>query len=348
MSSDDIFSRLFELFDQPGPVNWKLANEVARHLAGERQAVDPFAAEELRELGRLAEYRLGEVAPFPIPSAPDLLVLDGPQWAEAALERLAYLAEALSHLGLAEAIPGIGASLVGMQVGSLAGSLAGWVMASFESGLPLVGPGPLLVIGPAVESFQLESRLDSRQTSLWVAAEETAHRAIFGIPWVLDHLRQLIGTYGESIQPDPQRLLGLIGQGQEQIEDAVSEAGGLEALLAGEESVPHREELESYLALAAGYRRILVRRAVGELLPDLEQFAVGRVSARPQEELGMGLHPLPAEQEEIGTEFCAEVERRFGEEALDGVWLGPERLPHPGELTDPVGWAARVLLDDQF
>ncbi|MGH8945742.1 MAG: zinc-dependent metalloprotease, partial [Acidimicrobiia bacterium] len=59
--SDDLFSKLFELFNQPGPVNWKLATEVARHLSGERQPVEPWAAEEFRELARLAEFRLEEV-----------------------------------------------------------------------------------------------------------------------------------------------------------------------------------------------------------------------------------------------------------------------------------------------
>jgi uncharacterized protein (DUF2342 family) len=40
------------------------------------------------------------------------------------------------------------------------------------------------------------------------------------------------------------------------------------------------------------------------------------------------------------------VSRRWGEEPLDGIWQGPERLPTVDELTDPVGWAARVLLDE--
>ena len=62
--SDDLFSRLFELFNQPGPVNWKLAAEVARHIAGDREPVEPWAAEEFRELARLAEYHLEKVAPF--------------------------------------------------------------------------------------------------------------------------------------------------------------------------------------------------------------------------------------------------------------------------------------------
>ena len=40
--SDDLFSRLFELFNQPGPVNWKLAAEVARHLSGEKGTSRPL------------------------------------------------------------------------------------------------------------------------------------------------------------------------------------------------------------------------------------------------------------------------------------------------------------------
>ena len=40
--SDDLFSKLFDLFDQPGPINWKLAAEVARHLSGETEPVEPW------------------------------------------------------------------------------------------------------------------------------------------------------------------------------------------------------------------------------------------------------------------------------------------------------------------
>jgi uncharacterized protein (DUF2342 family) len=46
-----------------------------------------------------------------------------------------------------------------------------------------------------------------------------------------------------------------------------------------------------------------------------------------------------------GASFCSDIERRFGREALDDLWQGPERLPTAEELEDPVGWAARVLLD---
>lgn len=50
----------------------------------------------------------------------------------------------------------------------------------------------------------------------------------------------------------------------------------------------------------------------------------------------------------MGLEFCRQIERRFGVEAIDGIWDGPESLPTFAELTDPVGWAARVLLDNDL
>jgi uncharacterized protein (DUF2342 family) len=47
-----------------------------------------------------------------------------------------------------------------------------------------------------------------------------------------------------------------------------------------------------------------------------------------------------------GAEFCTQIEHRYGVEAVDGLWLGPERLPTAAEIGDTVGWAARVLLED--
>ena len=38
--SDNLFEQLFELFNQPGPVNWKLAEEIAGSLSGEADPVE--------------------------------------------------------------------------------------------------------------------------------------------------------------------------------------------------------------------------------------------------------------------------------------------------------------------
>ena len=46
--------------------------------------------------------------------------------------------------------------------------------------------------------------------------------------------------------------------------------------------------------------------------------------------------------------FFPEISRRWSDDAVDRVWSGPETVPTVADLTDPVGWAARVLLGDGF
>ncbi len=48
---------------------------------------------------------------------------------------------------------------------------------------------------------------------------------------------------------------------------------------------------------------------------------------------------------QLGVEFNVEVERRYGEDALEALWADPSRMPSASELRDPTAWAARVLLD---
>jgi uncharacterized protein (DUF2342 family) len=46
----------------------------------------------------------------------------------------------------------------------------------------------------------------------------------------------------------------------------------------------------------------------------------------------------------LGTTFCQEVARRWGDEAVHRLWESPTTLPRSGDLADPVAWAARALL----
>ena len=198
MNGDDLFSKLFELFNQPGPVNWKLAAEIAKHLTGERQPVEPWAAEEFRELARLAEYRVGQVAPFPVRPAPDVLPLDPRGWAEKNLESYAALVEPFGATvadGGAEALMGqLAPVIIGMQVGGLVGSFATWVMASFDAGLPPERPGSIHLIIPNIVSFEVDD-VDRREVNLWVVTNEVAFRSLSEVPWVSDHLSRLVEDY---------------------------------------------------------------------------------------------------------------------------------------------------------
>ncbi|MGD2102802.1 MAG: zinc-dependent metalloprotease [Acidimicrobiia bacterium] len=349
--SDDLFSKLFELFNQPGPINWKLGAEVARHLAGDRQPVEPWAAEEYRELARLAEYRLEEVSPFPVHPASDVLPLDTRTWAEKNLEQFGGLVEPFSSSIGGEAAPmmaQLAPAMIGLQVGSLVGSLAAWAVAGFDAGLPPDHVGPMTLIVPNIEALVVDG-VDEREVRLWVVANEVSFRTVCGVAWVDDRLAQLVADYADAAQIDPTKLSGLVigGGDPEAIERAIEEAGGIEGLIGGKEAEAPRAELEAFLGVLTGCSRLLARRAVAEMSPNFDRITAVRdlereeVTATPT----IGVGPVPPEATQAGDEFNQEVERRYGDDALETLWADPSRMPSAAELRDPTSWAARVLLD---
>ncbi|HEY7564211.1 MAG TPA: zinc-dependent metalloprotease [Acidimicrobiia bacterium] len=345
--SDDLFSRLFELFNQPGPINWKLAGELARHLAGESEAIDPFGVDEQRELVRLAEYQLEAAVPFPVATTAEVIVVDARTWVDRVLAGYGYLAEAVAQsVPKADLIANMSSTIAGMQVGTLVGGVARRIVASFESGFPVNPPGPLLLIGPAIDRVTRRTGSPGRDVRLWAAAEEVAHRSLFDVPWLIDHLEQLVGGYAAHMIPDADKLLTMWDGDPERMSSSLTDPDVVAELFGGTEAEPHHEALVTFLTVTSGYRHHLVKRAVGHLVPELDAFA-----SEDGADTGLAGPSLPTGTKamiDAGAKFCGEVERRYGRAALDAIWEGPERLPTKADLDDPVGWAARVLLDDQY
>ena len=354
MSDDDLFSKLFELFNQPGPVNWKLAAEVARHLAGERQPVEPWAAEEYRELARLAEYRVENVAPFRVIPAADVLPLDSRGWAEKNLESYASLVEPFASSVSAEGptaplMAQLAPAIIGLQAGSLVGSVSSWAMASFDAGIPQHPLGSMSVIVNNIDDFTSSLDYDDREVRLWVVTNEVAFRAVSQLPWIHDHLDSLANQYADAIRIDPTKLGGLMSGGTDpsSLESAIEEAGGIESLLGGEEAEGPRRELEAFLGAITGCARLLARRALEDLAPSFDAITSARDLQRDEasERQAIGVGPVPTEATQLGDRFNQEVESRYGEDALETLWADPSRMPSAAELRDPTGWAARVLLE---
>ena len=353
MGDDDLFSKLFELFDQPGPINWKLAAEVARHMAGERQPVEPWAAEEFRELARLAEYRMEQVTPFKVIQATDVLPVDSRTWAELNLESYGRLVEPFGQsIGgdspVAPLLAQMGPAIVGLQAGSLVGYLSTWVAASFDAGLPQDRIGPMSLVVSNIESLTVED-VDRREVHLWVVANEVAFRATSQLPWIQDHLSDLAKDYAEAAKIDPTKLSGLMTGGTDpvDIERAIEEAGGIDGLIGGEEAEAPRAELEAFLGAITGCSRLLARRALADIAPNFDRISEARDIARLEldEQPTIGIGPVPVEVTQLGDAFNQEVERRYGDDSLKTLWSDPSRMPTAAELRDPTDWAARVLLD---
>jgi putative hydrolase len=239
-------------------------------------------------------------------------------------------------------------AMIGLQVGSLVGSLSAWAVAGFDAGLPPDQTGPLTLIVPNIEALEV-SGVDQREIHLWVVANEVAFRAVCDVPWIHDRLADLVADYAAAAQIDPTKLSGLMigGTDPTEIEKAIAEAGGIEGLIGGEEAEVPRAEFEAFLGVITGCARLLARRAVGDIAPSFDKISGVRDLQRDEvtDTPPIGVGPVPPEATQAGDAFNQEVERRYGDDALTSLWADPSRMPSATELRDPTAWAARVLLD---
>lgn len=356
--SEDIFSRLMRMFSQPGPVNLDLVREISRHLAGEPQLLDPWATEELVELVKLAEYEVSQVAPFSFPPASAVVPLGPREWGDAMVEELAELAEPFaSQLG--ESVGGqslgmlapLGPVMAGARLGAFTGLWAPRVIGAAETGLPAVSSNRTLLVATVIEQLAEELDIDGRQMRMWAALFETAHRAVFSLPHVMDTYRALNAEYAANVRLAPESLIEQLGSITDpsaifdmnfNVDDA--------ALFDTSSAEPALADLEAFAGLTSGMARNLLVEAGSRLLPDLDEILTERDlalgSGHPDEPTDL-LVTVSVEAVADGMAFLSDVEERFGPQAGMQVWR-PEGLPLPQEITDPVGWAARVLLEESM
>ncbi len=360
---EGIFDKLFELFQSPGPVNWRLASEVRRSVAGAAEPIDPSLAEEYLELALAAHMRLAPVSHLELSTPGNLRPVDRATWAELNTESFRYALEPLAgKLGmgggadpanpLSSMLASMGPAILGMQAGTMVGFMAHRVLGQFDTGLPALDQDDLFLVVPNVEAFATDHSLDARQVRLWAVAHEVTHNAVIDLGWLNDHVRSVVGAYLASVSFDPSKLTEALSGVEDptQLESIAAESGGMEGLLGTESDPALRAPVQAALATIEGYGDHVVRRATADILPQLDQLeeTAARRRAEPdqaeqflQQLVGLTLERHRARD---AAQFFTEIERRWGDDTIEKVWSGPESLPTLDELTDPVGWAARVLL----
>lgn len=372
MDDEGLFEQLFKMLQTSGPVNWNLAREVTKSLAGSPSPIEPAVAEEYRELAHVADVRITAVVDLPSHSPSELNPTDRATWAAENQQSFRILVEPLADKfeGLTDvgSMPGIGdmggmgammaplgPALLGIQGGTMVGFMAHRALGQFDTGIPAMDHDRPYVIVPNLDDFAIDNGIDHRQVRLWGTLHEIAFHRIMAIEWIRGHFVSLIESFYSSVEIDASDLLGKLGamndpaELQRMLGDGDEDASGL---LRGTSDPQKLAAVQAFTAFIEGYADRIVRNAGADLLPTIDRIedAYDRRRTEPnqaeqflQQFAGLSLDRWRAKD---ASTFCDDVVERWGSDTLAKVWQDPSNLPSLDELTDPIGWAARVVLDD--
>jgi coenzyme F420 biosynthesis associated uncharacterized protein len=333
-------------------IDWKLASQVARGIAGLQPAGDPapFAdvsgpAAESRRL--VSAYTGLHADTLPVPE-----VVARPEWIDANLRSLGGVLDPMadkvsSKLG---PVAAAGGALLAVEAGAVSGFLAGRVLGQYEFPvLDPAGPARLLFVAPNLGHAANTLEADPDQLLRWVALHETTHALQFaGVPWLRQHLAGMVGQMLGALEVDPRGLFKLSNVSDlRALVDSVRE-DGLAFVAVGPERREQLEAAQAFMALLEGYAEHVMDAVGADLLDDVATLRKA-MDRRRQERSGLlrvvekliGLD-LKLRQYEVGKAFCDTVVARGGIAVLNRAWASPSSLPTLEELEDAVGWMART------
>ena len=328
MGGAGMFQQLQQLFTSPGtgPVNWRLAEQVALQIAAEddRAPTDAEVTRATEALG-IAEHWLDS---SPLPSPPDAGRLDVTSrqgWVNAALQAMRPLVEPVAaastramaelaeeqmnelpaeELGLGQLLGQmgdlsgmlrpVGAMLTGMQSGQIIGQLARQMLGQYELGIPTAPRAAAYHLAVNVDDVFGDWGLDLTEVDLVLLLGEAAHRRLYhAVPWLEAHVHGLVAQFANGTQVDAERLQQL---GQELMmgvdpEDPESLQRAMERASDFRlEPTPAQqrvlERLQGVISLVQAWARHEVRRAATDRLPNLAR--IEEVLRRRRAERGDG------------------------------------------------------------
>lgn len=354
----------------PDPVDWSLAERLARRVAGRDPLESSYLAASLQpdfeEATTRAEYLVGEFTGLRAPDDPArALVLDRQRWVEANVASFRRTLEPFTRrvgerMAKSPFAP-VGRTLAGAEMGLLMGFLAQRVLGQYDllvpdgSGAPSLTGGEatgdaVYYVGPNV--LVLEKRFGFRPGDfrLWIALHEVTHRAQFrAVPWMKGYFLSLVERSLGMIEPDPKRLVRVLERAAEAARRGRNplDDGGLVGLFATDEQRAVIDQVQALMSLLEGHGNVVMDRLGRRHVTGCERMSATLRARRQAGGLARQLRKLVGiemkmRQYEIGERFITWIEEREGLEALDAAWRGPEFLPTLTELEEPVRWLERV------
>ncbi|WP_295125551.1 zinc-dependent metalloprotease [uncultured Leifsonia sp.] len=360
------------LLNPGGGINWDLAAQQARTLAGEgAHAVTPAERSALDQAFNVAALWLDEATTVAGLSAPPELIGRAewarqtmPLWTQLAEPVALSISDALTRV-LTEQAPeemqgmiqnagqvmrSVGGALFAMQLGHVVGQLSKEVVSGGDIGIPLLADGAAALIPQNVAEFGDGLDIPLDQVQLYLAVRELAHARLFRhAKWLRLQLITQITAFARGITIDTDRLESLAESFDPSNPEELREAMVSGALIPPktEEQQEALERLETVLALVEGWVDV-VTAAATRLLPKADAIAETvrrrRAAGGPAESAFatlVGLELRPRRLRDAAAMWQA-VTDAVGQEARDGLWSHPDLLPQAADLDDPSALVARL------
>ena len=357
-----------------GPVNWDLARQIAVAVAAGEETVHEVGRTESDELGesfRLAEMWLAEGPGLATPSRVATVRATTPaRWAERAtalreiVDPLAakVVASVRDQSGsfapegeaamLGPVMAQMAPVFMGIQAGVVLGTLASSVLGTYDVPMPVAEEGAVDIILPTIDALADSYGLDRRETRLWVALHQAAHRSLFeATPGVSAHFFALFHNYVAALQVDLSgafdRLQALDVTSPERLREAMEQEGFF-GLIDSPVTAEALGRVQRFLAVLEAYAERAVDAAASRLASGpriAEAMARRRADAGPGERMFqrfVGID-LPQERVRAADDFSRAVLEAGGWTALARVWDDSDALPTADEIESPQSWLDRVV-----
>ncbi len=346
------------------PVDWGLAERVAKRVSGHEPFLDSYhyrsLEPELTDLTAQAEELVtAETGMKPMSGPARAQVATRAGWVAANVASFRRLLRPITHK-MAERVsqPWIGPvtqRVSGTEMGAVLGWMSTRVLGQYDL-LIIEDDNPesqdmVYYVGPNVMVLERKYGFDPRQFRLWLALHETTHRAQFtSIEWLRPYFLSLVEDALDAAEPDlehfklvAKQVIEARRRGQDPLAD-----GGLPGLLATPDQKVALDRIGGLMSLLEGHGDVTMNRAGAEHIPDAERFSRvlhhRRSSTKGVAKLVQRLIGLEAKMNQYaaGEAFIEAVENRGGPELLNRVWEAPDRLPTMTEVRNPDQWIDRV------
>ncbi|HEY7875971.1 MAG TPA: zinc-dependent metalloprotease [Actinomycetota bacterium] len=356
-----------------GPINFEIARQVAVAAATQGASEATPGTDSARTLAddvHQAEILVSGYTRLTPEEPMRLLLVNRSAWVTSTLEAWRWLLEHLAGRFTAQmgngsspsdagnpmetAMGQVAPLLLGLQTGTLVGSLAQEALGRYDLPIPRDDDGRLIFVEPNLQSVTTEYGFDGDSFRKWFALHEAARHLLFTArPWTGRYARSLLTDLVDAIEIDTgeleRRLMDLQTKGMEALQEGL---GGSESALPITQTERHRRALDrfrGFVAVTEGYSSHAAMAVSEEIVPDSARIDEGmtRRAATPSEGqqllasvLGIS---LDRELHSSGRTFCAAVVQLKGLPALNTVWDAPDNVPSLAEVRDPFQWMERVL-----